>query len=131
MKIGGGKLKLWRPLPFGRHRPLPQFGIAIVAPWVALLICLAMQPLLAPSFEAPFIAAVALVAWLCGTAPALVSLICSSGILAYFFLSTHQFALSDANAAARFAFFVMTSGLIVTLVHNLFQIQGELEESEE
>ena len=122
----GGKLRLWRSVPLGRSKPVPQFLLSAFLPGVALLICFVFEKLLTPSFDATFIASIAITAWVCGLLPGLLSILFSAVALTHYFLP-----VSGLNEATRLGFFTVTSGVVVLLIHNFSQTQNDLEESEE
>jgi len=75
----GGSLARWLQTRAGRY------ALAVAAPTLALLL---MLPLRSPAVESPpFVAAILLVAWLAGFAPAVVATLVSALVIDYVFLS--------------------------------------------
>ena len=120
--------RLTRAAGLRPERGLAKAGVAVAMPAAALLLCAAFKRILEPTFEAPFLAAVAVTAWLCGTPYAVASTLLSFLALEYFFLSPAVFF--GGNALVKLLFFVAANGVVIVLIDRLFRSRAEAAEAE-
>jgi PAS domain S-box-containing protein len=100
-------------------------------PAAALVVCGLLKPWLDPTFEAPFVAAVALVAWLSGTAYAILATLLSIPALDLLFPPPSPFYPGTAKGLTKLMLFVAANGVIIGLIDRLFQSWAELREAQQ
>jgi PAS domain S-box-containing protein len=110
---------------------LTRVSLTIALPLQALLLNEWLRPLLQPTFEPSFTAAVAIVCWFCGPLYGLASLALSSGLLVYYFLTPYYgIYLSNPSTILKFCFFVGANCLVIALIANLYEAQEDVAKSE-
>ena len=108
-----------------------RVAVAIALPAAALLGSELLRPWLDPGVEPLFIAASAIVAWLCGARYAFVSLLLSAFVFDYFFLPRdNRLELVDVASRVRFFLFLAANSIIIGLIHYARGAKAELAESE-
>ena len=108
-----------------------QAGLAFVFPGIALLACELFRPVLTPSFEPPFIAAVALAAWIGGPFCGFLSGALSAVAVLYFYIPPYnQFEISGSAGWVHLATFAATNVLITILIRTLYKTRTEVQEAE-
>lgn len=114
--------------PFHLPRsPLTRIGLTVALPLQALLVNEWFRGVLAPMFEPAFIAAVAIVCWVCGSRYAAAALAISSALLVYFFLEPYySFAVIDTSTLVKLIFFFGANAITTGLIANLRRTQEEL-----
>lgn len=108
-----------------------EFILAIVFPGVALLACEVFRPLLAPAFEPPFIAAVALATWFGGLYCGIASTGLSALAAVYFFIPPfNSLAIEDLAGWVHLMTFTGTNVVITILIHSLSGARAGIREAE-
>src|SRR5687768_11403075 len=100
--------RFWRmrARSYGHRSTILRVCLSVALPLQALLVCEWLIPVLNPVFDAPFIAVVALTAWICGPAFGIGAALFSALLLDYFFLPPlHSFAPGDTQTMVRFFVF--------------------------
>jgi PAS domain S-box-containing protein len=96
-----------------------------------LLVCGLLQRWIEPAYEAPFIAAIALSAWLCGTPYAVASVALSIPALNLLFAPSYSFYLGTSSGLTKLILFVASSGVIIALIAKVVHGQYKLAEAEQ
>ena len=120
------------------HKPGANYAIAVLVTAVALLVRLALNPLLGDS--SPYITlfpALAFTAWYCGVGPAILSTVLGVvGAQYWFVLPMHSLRVHGARQAAGILTFFIVSSMLVVMgeirrrrEEMLRAAQGELEEA--
>ena len=102
---------------------------ALAVPGAALLLSLAMRPLIDQVPSPPFIAGVLLVAWVCGFKPALLTIAVSGAALDYYFVPPIGIFSLEPREVVWMALFVSTSLVVAWLVANRAQARARVERS--
>ncbi|HYP14715.1 MAG TPA: ATP-binding protein, partial [Bryobacteraceae bacterium] len=124
-------------VPPAHNHPLHQYplvlkcALTVVLPVGAILVCALLETWLTPSFEAPFVAAVAVVAWLCGTPYAIAATVFSLFALEYFFVSPEAVSASNLRVVVKMSLFLAANGVIIGLIQRLFRSQAEWAHAEQ
>jgi PAS domain S-box-containing protein len=125
------KLKLPLRLSFEKQAAPLGYAVAFLLPLLAYLLCLVIGDLLDPTFEPPFIAAVALTAWVCGPGPSMLSIGISALLLTTLLAApTSHIPLNTIKLASKLIAFVLTSSVIVALIQSIFRAHSQLYRSE-
>jgi PAS domain S-box-containing protein len=104
--------------------------VAVLLPLGAFLICGLLRRWLEPTFEAPFIAAVAITAWICGTQYAIGATALSLLALDLLFVSSSPFNPATTKGAIKVLLFVAANGVVIALIERLFRTRAKLAEAE-
>jgi PAS domain S-box-containing protein len=100
-------------------------------PAAALVVCGLLKPWLEPTYEAPFIAAVAIVAWICGMPYAIGATILCLPAINLLFSPPSPFYPGTAKGLTKLFLFVGANGLIIGLIDSLFRSKRELAAAEQ
>jgi two-component system, chemotaxis family, sensor kinase Cph1 len=103
----------------------------VLTPAAALVVCGLLKPYLEPNYEAPFIAAVATVAWLCGTPYAIASTFVSLFALHLLFPPPSPVDPATAKGLTKILLFVGANGVIIGLIQRLFRSWAQLAAAEQ
>jgi PAS domain S-box-containing protein len=104
--------------------------LALAAPAAALAVALLLQPVLEQAPSPPFVAAVVLVAWLGGFAPALLATTVSVAALDYSFLQPHPWPIRFPDAVSL-ALFAAVSVFTAWFVAGRGRVQARLASREQ
>jgi PAS domain S-box-containing protein len=108
-----------------------RVAITVTLPALAFLASQLLRPWLEPAFDPPFLIAIGLTAWMCGTGHAFGALLISALALDYFFLPPYNsFALLDASVYTKFFLFVGFGTVLIGLARYLQDTHEALQESE-
>jgi PAS domain S-box-containing protein len=102
-----------------------------VLPAAALVVCGLLQPWLEPTYEAPFIAAVAVVAWLGGTPYAIAATILCLPAIDLLFPPPSPFHPGTVKGLTKLLLFIAANGVIIGLIDRLFRSQADLAAAEQ
>ena len=95
-----------------------RIAVTVALPVLALLACELLRPWLDPTYDPVFIAANAILAWLCGPGYACAGVLLSALALDYFFLPPYNsFELLDANLRVKFFLFLGANTIVIALIH--------------
>jgi PAS domain S-box-containing protein len=97
----------------------------------AFLVCGLLRPWLDPTFEAPFVAAVALTAWLCGAPYAIAAAVISIPLLNLLFLPPSPLNPATARGFTKLLLFLTANAIIIGLIDSLFRSRAEHAEAEQ
>jgi K+-sensing histidine kinase KdpD len=118
-------------LPLSRSR-FTRIGLTVALPLQALLVNEWFRHVLHPMFEPAFIAAVAIVCWVCGSRYAAAALAFSSILLVYFFIEPYySFEILDTATVVKLIFFFGANAITTGLISNLRRTQAELLTTEQ
>jgi PAS domain S-box-containing protein len=108
-----------------RH-PAAGWTAAAAAPLGALVLCLALEPLLAPNFHFVFLAAVMVGAWAGGLRPGLAATLLSALLINFVFTAPRfAFALGDPGDAAKLGMFVVLGAMVSALSQRRLDAQRD------
>jgi PAS domain S-box-containing protein len=108
-----------------------RVAVTIALPASAFLSSQLLRPWLEPAFDAPFLIAIGMSAWICGTGYGFASLLLSAIVLDYFFLPPYDsFALLDASVYTKFLLFVAFGSVLIGLIRYIQDTSEALQESE-
>jgi chemotaxis family two-component system sensor kinase Cph1 len=108
-----------------------RVAVTAALPALAFLISQLLRPWLEPAYDPPFLAAIGLTAWICGTGYGFAALTLSAIALDYFFLPPYDsFALLDASVYTKFLLFVGFGSVLIGLIRYIQDTSVALQESE-
>ncbi|HYP08210.1 MAG TPA: ATP-binding protein [Bryobacteraceae bacterium] len=108
-----------------------RVALTVAMPAQALLASQLLRRWLDPTFEPLFIAADAIVAWLCGARYGFAAAFLSAVAIDYFFLPPlNSFEIFDNSGRVKFFLFLAANTIVIALIHYARSTRSRLAESE-